>query len=41
MKRRIIMTESDIHRIVNRSVKNVLTELNWKTYMNAAKKRTR
>lgn len=35
MKRRVRLTESDLHRIV----KEVLTELDWKTYANAANKR--
>ena len=37
-KKLIRLTESDLHRIVRESVNNVLTELDWKTYMNAAKK---
>ncbi len=39
MKKVIRLTESDIHRIVKNSVKKVLTELDWKTYANAARKR--
>lgn len=35
MKRKIRLTESDIHRIVKESVNKVLTELDWKTYANA------
>ena len=38
MKKVIRLTESDIHRIVKNSVKKVLTELDWKTYQNAASK---
>ena len=38
MKQRIRLTESDLHRIVKESVNKVLTELDWKTYQNAAKK---
>ena len=38
MKRTIRLTESDLHRIIKESVKQCLTELDWKTYMNAAKK---
>jgi len=38
MKKVIRLTEGDIHRIVKNSVKKVLTELDWKTYQNAAKK---
>ena len=37
-KKLIRLTESDLHRIVRESVNNVLTELDWKTYQNAAKK---
>jgi hypothetical protein len=39
MKRRIRLTEGDLHRIVKESVSQVLTELDWKTYINAARKR--
>lgn len=38
MKQRIRLTESDLHRIVKESVNIVLTELDWRTYANAAKK---
>lgn len=38
MKKRVRLTESDLHRIVKESVNKVLTELDWKTYANAAKK---
>ena len=37
-KTRVRITESDLHRIVRESVNKVLTELDWKTKMNAAKK---
>lgn len=39
MKKLIRLTEGDLHHIVNESVKKVLTELDWKTYMNAARGR--
>ena len=35
----IRLTESDLHRIVKESVNKVLTEMDWKTYMNASRKR--
>jgi len=39
MKNKLIrLTEGDLHRIVKESVNKVLTELDWKTYANAAKK---
>ena len=34
----IRLTESDLHNIVKESVNKVLTEMDWKTYMNAARK---
>ena len=37
-KKLIRLTESDLHRIVRESVNKVLTELDWKTYQNAAEK---
>lgn len=37
-KKIIRLTESDLHRIVKESVNQVLTEMDWKTYMNAARK---
>ena len=37
-KKLIRLTESDLHRIVKESVNKVLTEMDWKTYMNAAQK---
>lgn len=39
MKNRIRLTESQLHRVIKESVKQVLSELDWKTYANAAKKR--
>ena len=39
MKKVIRLTESDLHRIIKESVNNILTELDWKTYANAAKSR--
>lgn len=33
------MTESEFKKMVNESVNKILTELDWKTYMNAARKR--
>ena len=36
-KKLIRLTESDLHGIVKESVNRVLTELDWKTYANAAK----
>ena len=38
-KKLIRLTENDLHKIVKESVNRVLTELDWKTYANAAKKR--
>lgn len=35
----IRMTESEFKKMVNESVKKILTELDWKTYMNASRKR--
>lgn len=37
-KKLIRLTEGDLHRIVKESVNKVLTELDWRTYANAAKK---
>jgi len=39
MKKAIRLTESDLHKIIKESVNSILTELDWKTYMNAARKR--
>lgn len=38
-KSRIKLTESQLHKVIEESVKRVLSELDWKTYANAAKKR--
>ena len=38
MKKIVRLTEGDLHRIVKESVNKVLTELDWKTYQNAANK---
>jgi len=38
-KKLIRLTESDLHQIIKESVNKVLTELDWKTYANAARKR--
>ncbi len=38
-KNRIRLTESQLHSIIKESVKQVLSELDWKTYANAANKR--
>lgn len=37
-KQIIRLTESELHQMVKESVNKILTELDWKTYMNAAKK---
>lgn len=37
-KQIIRLTEEDLHNIIKESVKKVITELDWKTYMNAAHK---
>lgn len=37
-KKLVRLTEDDLHRIIKESVNNVLTELDWRTYANAAKK---
>ena len=39
MKKIVRLTESDLHRIIKESVNNIITELDWKTYANAANKR--
>lgn len=38
MKQRIRLTEGQLHRIIDESVRNVLTELDWKTYASAERK---
>lgn len=37
-KNRIRLTESQLHNVIKESVKQVLSELDWKTYANAGKK---
>ena len=37
-KRRIRLTESDLHNIIKESVNNILSELDWRTYQSAADK---
>lgn len=37
-KQIIRLTESDLHKMVKESVNKILSELDWKTYANAAKK---
>ena len=38
MARKIRLTESDLHNIICESVENILSELDWKTNRNAARK---
>lgn len=38
MKRRIRLTESDLHNIIKESVNHILSELDWRTYQSAADK---
>lgn len=39
-KKQIVrLTESDLHKVIKESVTKILTELDWKTYANAARKR--
>ena len=38
-KRQIRLTESDLHNIIKESVKTIINEMDWKTYMNASRKR--
>lgn len=38
-KNTIRLTEPDLHQIIKESVNNILSELDWKTYANAAQKR--
>ena len=38
MKQKIKLTESDLHRIIKESVKQILSELDWRTYQSAAEK---
>lgn len=37
-RNKVRLTESQLHNVIKESVKQVLTELDWKTYQNAAKK---
>ena len=37
-KRTVRLTESELKNIITESVKNIISELDWKTYANAAKK---
>ena len=39
MGRKVRISEQNLHKIIKESVEQYLTELNWKTYMNAARKR--
>ena len=39
MKQIIRLTEGDLHNIIRKSVNNIIQELDWKTTMNAARKR--
>ena len=39
MKQIIRLTEGDLHNIIKKSVNNIIQELDWKTTMNAARKR--
>ena len=39
MKQIIRLTEGDLHDIIRKSVNNIIQELDWKTTMNAARKR--
>ena len=41
MKRRIRLTESDLHNIIKESVNHILSELDWRTYDNASEKAQR
>ena len=38
MKQLIRITEEDLNNIISESVKNILSELDWRTYNNAAMK---
>ena len=37
-RNRVRLTESQLHNVIKESVKQVLSELDWKTYANAANK---
>ena len=36
---KVRLTESELKNIISESVRQILTELDWQTYVNAAKKR--
>ena len=38
MKKTVYLNESKLHNIIRESLKGIISELNWKTYMNAAHK---
>ena len=38
MKKIVRLTESDLHGIIRNSVNKILSELDWRTYANAANK---
>jgi len=38
MKKILRLTEGDLHNFIKESIKNVLSELDWKTYASAARK---
>lgn len=38
MKRKIKLTESDLHNIIKESVNHILSELDWRTYQSASDK---
>ena len=38
MKRKIKLSESDLHNIIKESVNNILSELDWRTYQSASDK---
>ena len=38
MRKKIKLTESDLHNIIKESVNNILSELDWRTYDNASEK---
>ena len=39
--RRVRLTEGQLHNVIRESVNNILNEIDWKTYDNAATKRIR
>ena len=38
MKKIVRLTEGDLHNIIRKSVNNIIQELDWRTYANAANK---